>query len=196
MTDNSREHLLRAARELIRQRGYVGISMKTAAAAAGVPPEVARRYYRNRDELFAAAMRLPNHPTTAIPALMAPGLEGMGERLVRYTLDTLGDEEARSELLSLFRAGASAGAAFQGIQDYFATGVVDRVVSKLGVPDARMRSALITSYLVGLAITRYGIRLEPLASAREDDVVRMFAPVIQDLLDPRRPVPGYHPRGH
>lgn len=192
MTDHTREHLVTVARELIRQRGYVGISMRTAAAAAGIPPEVAKRYYRNREELFAAAMRLPNHPTAAIPALLAPGVEGMGERLVRYTLDTLGDSGARSELLSLFRAGASAGAAFQGLQDYIATGLVDRIVSRLGVPDARMRSALITSYLVGLAITRYGIRLEPLASAKEDDVVRMFGPVIQDLLDPRKPVPGYH----
>ena len=60
----------------------------------------------------------------------------------------------------------------------------------IGVPDARMRSALITSYLVGVAITRYGIRLEPLASASDEEVIRMVAPVIQDLLDPRRPIPG------
>lgn len=190
MTDSTREHLLTVARELIRQKGYLGISMRTAAAAAGVPPEVARRYYRNRDELFAAAMRLPSNPTSAIPALIAPGIEGMGERLVRYTLNTLGDPNAREEIFSLVRTGASAGHAFQGLQDFIAVGIVDRVVSVLGVPDARMRSALITSYLTGLAITRYGMRLEPLASAREDDVVRMVGPVIQDLLDPRKPVPG------
>jgi AcrR family transcriptional regulator len=190
VTDSTSEHLLNVARELIRQKGYVGISMRTAAAAAGIPPDVARRYYRNRDELFAAAMRLPNNPTAAIPALIGPGLEGLGERLVRYTLTTLGDPQARAEIFSLVRTGASAGMAFQGLQDFIGAGIVDRVVAVMGVPDARMRSALITSYLTGLAITRYGMRLEPLASAREDDVVRMVGPVIQDLLDPRKPVPG------
>lgn len=190
MTDSTREHLLTVARELIRQKGYVGISMRTASAAAGIPPEVAKRYYRNRDELFAAAMRLPNNPASAIPALIAPGVEGLGERLVRYTLSTLGDPQARAEIFSLVRTGATAGQAFQGLQDFIGAGIVDRAVSVLGVPDARMRSALITSYLSGLAITRYGMRLEPLASAREDDVVRMVGPVIQDLLDPRKPVPG------
>jgi AcrR family transcriptional regulator len=190
VTDSTREHLLAVARELIHQKGYVGISMRTASAAAGIPPEVARRYYRNRDELFAAAMRLPNNPAAAIPALIAPGIEGLGERLVQYTLTTLGDPQARAEIFSLVRTSASAGQTFQGLQDLIGAGIVDRVVAVLGVPDARMRSALITSYLTGLAITRYGMRLEPLASAREDDVVRMVGPVIQDLLDPRKPVPG------
>ena len=43
--------------EIIAKRGYVGLSMRTASAAAGVTEDVARRYYRNRDSLFAAAMR-------------------------------------------------------------------------------------------------------------------------------------------
>lgn len=190
MTDSTREHLLAVARELIHQKGYVGISLRTAAAAAGIPPEVARRYYRNRDELLAAALNLPNNPGAAIPAMIAPGIEGLGERLVRYTLSTLADPRARAEIFSLAKAGANAGMAFQGLADYIGVGIVDRVVGMLGVPDARMRSALITSYLTGIAVTRYGMRLEPLASAREDDVVRMVGPVIQDLLDPRKPVPG------
>ena len=54
-------------------------------------------------------MRLPVDPVSAIPALMAPGIEGMGERLVRFTLDTLRDPEARDDLMSLARTGVSAG---------------------------------------------------------------------------------------
>ena len=178
------------AREIIAKRGYVGLSMRTASAAAGVTEDVARRYYRNRDSLFAAAMRLPVDPVSAIPALMAPGIEGMGERLVRFTLDTLRDPEAREDLMSLARTGVSAGHAVTGLQEFIEIGVVDRVAGMIGVPDARMRSALITSYLLGVATMRYGVRLEPLASASDEEVIRMVAPVIQDLLDPRRPIPG------
>jgi AcrR family transcriptional regulator len=190
VSEDPRDALLDVARQIIAKRGYVGLTMRTASAAAGVTEDVALRYYRNREALFAAAMRLPVDPVSAIPALMAPGIEGMGERLVRFTLDTLRDPEARDDLMSLARTGVSAGQAVTGLQDFIETGVVDRVAGMIGVPDARMRSALITSYLMGVATMRYGVRLEPLASASDEEVIRMVAPVIQDLLDPRRPIPG------
>ncbi len=190
MADDPREALLAVARDMIEKKGYLGLSLRTVAAAAGVTPEVARRYYRNRDQLFAAALRLPVDPTTAIPTLVAPGVEGMGERLVRFMLDILKDPEARDELVSLARAGVSAGHAAAGLQDFLERGVVDRIAGMIGVPDARMRAALITSYLLGIAMTRYGVRLDPLSSASEDEVIRMVAPVVQDLLDPRKPIPG------
>lgn len=190
MPDDPTEALLEVARDIIARRGYVGLTMRTAAAAAGMTPAVARRYYRNRDALFAAALRLPLDPTSAIPALMAPGIEGMGERLVRFTLEMLRDPQTRSELISLGRTGVHAGRALFAIEDFIERGVVDRVAGMIGVPDARMRSALITSYLMGIAFTRYGMRLEPIASASEEEIIRIVAPVIQDLLDPRHPIPG------
>jgi len=190
VSDDPRDALLAVAREIVAKRGYMGLSMRTASAAAGVTEDVALRYYRNREALFAAAMRLPVDPVSAIPALMAPGIEGMGERLVRFTLDTLRDPAARDDLISLARTGVSAGQAVTGLQEFIEIGVVDRVAGMIGVPDARMRSALITSYLMGVATMRYGVRLEPLASASDEEVIRMVAPVIQDLLDPRRPIPG------
>jgi len=190
VSEDPRDALLSVARDIVARRGYVGLSMHAAAGAAGMTEDVARRYYRNRDSLFAAAMRLPVDPVAAIPALVAPGIEGMGERLVRFTLDTLRDPDVREELISLARTGSTAGHAVAGLQDFIEIGVVDRVAGMIGIPDARMRSALITSYLVGVATMRYGVRLEPLSSASDEEVIRMVAPVIQDLLDPRRPIAG------
>ena len=122
MSDDPRDALLAVAREIVAKRGYMGLSMRTASAAAGVTEDVALRYYRNRESLFAAAMRLPVDPVSAIPALMAPGIEGMGERLVRFTLDTLRDPAARDDLISLARTGVSAGQAVTGLQDFIETG--------------------------------------------------------------------------
>ena len=193
--DDVRDAVLDAAKAAFRARGYMGTTMKGVAAAAGVAPDVVRRYYANKDALFAAAMRLPVDPASAVPTLLAPGLDGMGERLVRFTLDTLGDEKTRSDLVALLQAGASAGRAAGSLRAYLESSVIDKVVTSLGVPDARMRVALISSYLIGIAMSRYVIRLEPLASAREDDVVRLVAPTIQNLLDPSKPLPGQRGRG-
>jgi hypothetical protein len=135
-------------------------------------------------------MTLPFDPAKAIPALVAPGLDGMGERLTRVTLDTLGDPESRADLIALARAGASSGRAAAGIKSFVEQDIVDRLALVIGVPDARLRSNLITSYLLGIAISRYVIRLDPLASMSDDDVVRLVAPTVQDWLTPTKPLPG------
>jgi AcrR family transcriptional regulator len=162
--------------------------MKGVAAAAGVAPEVVNRYWNSKESLFAAAMRLPFDPASAVPELVAPGLDGMGERLTRATLDLLADEDSRNDFIALFQAGASATKAARGMQDYIERSIVDRLVRTLGVPDARLRVNLIVSYLMGIATTRYIVRLEPIASMPEEDLVKLVAPTIQTWLDPTKPV--------
>jgi hypothetical protein len=45
-----------------------------------------------------------------------------------------------------------------------------------------MRVVLATSYLLGAATSRYVLKLEPLASASDEEVVRLLAPVVQATL--------------
>lgn len=45
-----------------------------------------------------------------------------------------------------------------------------------------MKAELVASQLIGLAMTRYVLKIEPLASASVDDVVRMAAPAIAAAL--------------
>ena len=189
-SDDVRDAVLDAAKAGFRARGYLGTTMKGVAAAAGVAPDVLKRYYDNKDSLFAAAMRLPFDPATSVPALLAPGLDGMGERLVRFTLDTLGDEQARNDMIALFQAGSSTAKAAGSLKAFLESSVIDKLAGFIGVPDARMRVALISSYLVGVAASRYVLGTEPLASAPEELVVKLVAPTIQRLLDPSVPLPG------
>jgi len=49
-----------------------------------------------------------------------------------------------------------------------------------------MRVAVISSYLVGIAASRYLLRIEPLASATDDEIVALVGPTVQVLLDPTR----------
>lgn len=193
-SDDVRDAVLDAAKAGFRARGYLGTTMKGVAAAAGVAPDVLKRYYDNKDSLFAAAMKLPFDPATSVPALLAPGLEGMGERLVRFTLDTLGDPDARDDLMALFQAGQSTAKAAGSLKDFLESSVIDKLAGFIGVPDARMRVALISSYLVGIAASRYVLRTEPLASVPEEQLIRLVAPTIQALLDPSVPLPGAKPK--
>ena len=187
-SDQVRDAAVAAARNAFAAGSYARTTFKGLAAAAGVAPTVLRKYYDNKEAIFAAALRLPTDPVSAVPEILGPGLDGLGERLVRVTLDILEDPEVREDLLSMGRAGASATALTRSMQSYLEVAVIDRVVAAVGVPDARMRAALISSYLIGVAAGRYVARIEPLASASEEHVVRMVAPTIQALLDPRVPL--------
>jgi AcrR family transcriptional regulator len=188
-TDEVRDAVLDAARAAFHTRGYAKTSVKGVAAMAGVAPSVVGKYYENKEAMFAAAMRLPFDPSHAIPELIAPGLDGMGERLVRATFELFGDEEIREDLLALFQAGSSAGKAAATLREFLEESVVDRLSGAVGIPDARMRASLISAHLIGLGTIRYLVRVEPLASAPEEQVVRIYAPLIQDLLDPTKPLP-------
>ena len=188
-TDEVRDAVLDAARAAFHTRGYAKTSVKGVAAMAGVAPSVVGKYYENKEAMFAAAMRLPFDPSHAIPELIAPGLDGMGERLVRATFELFGDVETREDLMALFQAGSSAGKAAATLREFLEESVVDRLSGVVGIPDARLRASLISAHLVGLGTIRYIVRVEPLASAPEEQVIRIYAPLVQDLLDPTKPLP-------
>jgi len=193
-SDDITKQVLDAARAAYGARGYLNTTIKGVAAAAGVAPDVVRRYYDNREALFAAAMRLPVDPGTSIAQLLAPGIDGLGERMVRVTLRMLDDPETREQLTEMVRAGAGATRATASLREFFESAVVDRVVGFLGVPDARMRVTLATSYLLGIATTRYVLKVEPIASATEDEIVLLVAPAVQAALTTPTAPPG-RPRG-
>ena len=181
-SDDITKQVLDAARAAYARRGYLNTTIKGVAAAAGVAPDVVRRYYDNREALFVAAMRLPFDPAMSIAQLMAPGMDGLGERMVRVTLRMLDDPETRDQLAEMVRDGAGASRATASLREFLEAEVVDRAAVLLGVPDARMRVTLATSYLLGIASMRYVLKLEPIASATEDDIVRLVAPAVQMAL--------------
>lgn len=184
--------VLQAARVAFASRGYAVTTIKSVAAAAGVAPAVVRSLYENKDRLFTAAMRLPFDPADAVPDLLAPGLSGMGDRVVRLTLTLVADEAVRRDLVRLLRSDAAASVTTDGstvdqlraVSEFLSATVVDRVVAAVGVPDARLRVSVISSYLMGIITARYVMKLEPLASATDEEIVAMVGPAIQALLDP------------
>jgi AcrR family transcriptional regulator len=181
-TDDVRRVVLDAARGLYARQGYLNTTIKGVAAAAGVAPDLVRRYYASREDLFAAARRLPVDPAAAVTALLAPGIDGLAERLVRVTLRMLDEPETRDQIAAMVRDGAGAAKVTAPLREFLESVIIDRVAAALGVGDARTRVTLAISYIVGVAGSRYVLRMEPLASASEDEVVRLVAPAVQTAL--------------
>jgi AcrR family transcriptional regulator len=148
---------------------------------------VLRRYFDNRESLFAAAMRLPLDPITSVNALLAPGIDGLGERLARITLRMLDDEQTRTQLQQLLGPDASSMSSVKAIREFLESEIVDRVAGLLGVADARLRVNIAIAHLVGAIAARYVLEIEPYVGATEDEFVALVAPVMQNALT--TPVP-------
>ena len=182
--------VLDTARAAFASRGYLGTTLKGVAAAAGVAPDVLRRYFDDREALFIAAMRLPIDPVSSINALIAPGVDGLGERLARITLRMLDDDETRTQLQQLFGPDGSTLTSVKAIREFLESEIVDRVASLLGVRDARLRVNIAMAHLVGATAARYVLEIEPFASATEDEFVALIAPAMQSALTTPVPTRG------
>jgi hypothetical protein len=160
---------------------------RAMALAAGVAPGVMKSLIDNRDRIISAALQAPRSPNQAIPNLLSPALDGLGERIVRMACLLAADERIFSGL----RAAMSRAAPAVPVDDLLGPIqelIVDPLFAVLGVPDARMRAALVTAHLSGMVATRYVVALEPLASASDDEIAAWFGPIIQRLIDPTVPL--------
>jgi AcrR family transcriptional regulator len=190
MVKDPRGSILEAARLAFASRGYASTTVKSVAVAAGVAPAVVKSLYDNKEQLFAAAMQLPVNPSQATATLYAQGLDGMGERIVRLALTMMSEDRVRSDVTGVVQGSPRIEKSVRAVAEFMHLSLVDSLVTAIGVPDARMRVSLISAQLSGLAATRYVFHLEPLASASDDEVVRIYGPLIQDLLDPTCPLTG------
>lgn len=66
-------------------------------------------------------------------------------------------------------------------------------VSSLYRKDAQLRATLVGSQLVGLAMVRYIVRIDPLASASPETLAAALAPTLQRYLTEKLDLPASRP---
>lgn len=174
---DTRSDVLAAARRLFAEKGYDGTTIRAIARAAGVDPALVHHFYGTKEGVFVAAMELPFDPGTALGRILEGGVDGIGERFARFFLSIWRNPESRAPFLGLIRAAMTQEQAATMLREFVSTALVGRAAAELGVP--RLGAELAASHLVGMALLRYVIRVEPLASADEETVIALVAPTIQ-----------------
>lgn len=181
-TSGSRDAILDAARAGFGRDGYDGTSIRGIARSAGVDPALVHHFFGSKEGLFTAAMALPIDPTRVLAEVLGPGLDGIGERLVRRFLALWETPATRAPLLGLIRSAVSHEQAAALLRGFITSAVLGRIAAAIDRPDPQLRATLCGSQLVGLALVRYVIKVEPLASADTETVVRLLAPTLQHYL--------------
>lgn len=183
---DTREAILATARTAFADGGYDGTSIRQIASGAGVDPALVHHYFGTKDRLFLAVVRPPFDPAELMEGIHAGGADGLPERLVRTFLSMWEGPVTGPAMQSLIRGGVAHRATGRLLREFFARQIVRNVGRILGdslAPDeVPLRASLVASQLFGLAVTRYILKFEPLASASMEDVAVAVAPTVERYL--------------
>lgn len=181
-SSDTRERILVAAREAFGVAGFDGATIRGIAGSADVDPALVHHYFGTKERLFIAATHLP----VDIPALLPRVLEGpperIGHRLAAVFLEVWEEPRARAALLGMLRSAASDEHAAAMTRALILSEALGPVVAALGAPDAAMRATLVGSQLAGLAMIRYVIGVEPMASMDPAILVDAIGPTLSRYL--------------
>ncbi|MFD6892783.1 TetR family transcriptional regulator [Streptomyces sp. NPDC059957] len=178
----TQERIRLAARAEFAARGYDKTSVRGIAKAAGVDPALVHHYFGSKDDLFAAAIELSMEPALVLPKILGAGPDGIGERLARYFLGVWENPVTRTPLLAVIRSALTHEAAAKVLRRLILHRLLERIAADLNVPDPTFRAELAASHMVGIAILRYVVQVEPLASADPETIIELVAPTLQRYL--------------
>jgi AcrR family transcriptional regulator len=177
-SDATRAAILEAARRRFAADGFRRATIRSIAADAGIDPSMVMRYYGSKDGLFAAAVDVE----LDLPDLGAADPGRVGELLIRQFLALWEGPPTNEILLTLLRSAVADDAVVEKIRQVFA-GQVTPAVLRFGNPaDAARRAGLVVSQLLGLALTRYVLRLPPVVGLTPAEIVDEIAPTVQRYL--------------
>lgn len=179
--ENTRAALLAAARVEFTERGFDGATVRAIAQRAGVDAAMVNHWFGGKDGLFVAALDIPVDPTEILSRILDGDPEQTAERILRTFL-SVWDANGGGALAALARSVASHEQAARMMREFLGRVIFGRIVTAVAPDQPKLRAALCGTQMVGLAMVRYVIRLEPLASADPQTVVAAIAPNLQRYL--------------
>lgn len=159
------------------------------AEEARVDPALVARAFDGKHGLFLAAVQWPWDPADAIPAVATGPKRRAGHRIAKLVIDTWEDPEQRAPILALLGSTAASDSARTLLGDFVTTQLQVPIVRACGFDQPELRGALLAAQTIGLAMARYVLAVEPLASIDADALTDIIGETMQRTLTARLP-PG------
>jgi len=168
----TRDAIEAAAKELFAANGFERTSLRDIGAKAGIDASMIIRYFGSKDALFARVAM----PDLQLPDLQNVAPDEVGETLARRFLELW--EDGSSGLAILLRSATSNEDAAERLLDVFRDQVFP-AIARAGADRPQVRAGLVASQLLGLALTRYVLKIPPVVSLSTDLIVREIGATLQ-----------------
>ncbi|TDE97211.1 TetR/AcrR family transcriptional regulator [Occultella glacieicola] len=172
----TKESILRAARERFALDGYDRATIRAIAGEVGIDPAMVMRYFGSKERLFAAATEYD----LSLPDLVAGPADRLGFVLAAHFVDLWEGSEA---LQILLRSSATDAGLAERMNDIFATQLLPVVADLTPDPDeAARRAGMAAAQVFGVALCRYVLRLPPVVAMDREEIVAWIGPTLQRYL--------------
>ena len=178
----TREAILTSARHAFSRSGYDGAGVREIAAGAGVTAMLVNRYFGSKEKLFAevvaASMAAPTILTKEILESPTRG-EDIAAALVQIT--KTGATPLEGFLIMIHSASSKRAAQIGRVQieKHHQRVMTEALRGEL----APQRAALVLSLVAGFQVMRQMIGLSALTKAAPADLIKLLAPMLEQLVD-------------
>jgi AcrR family transcriptional regulator len=170
---------VQAARESFADKGFAATSIRAVARQAGVDAALVHHYFDSKDELFIEAMAIPVDPRRIAAQIIDGPRDEIGRRIATVFLGVWESPDGQQRMKALFRSVVTSDEVARMMREGITQMIIQPVSRVLDVPDAQLRVGLVATQLVGVAIVRYLVGLEPVASLDIETLIDRLAPVLQ-----------------
>jgi AcrR family transcriptional regulator len=179
---DTRGEILAAARESFASKGFDRTSIRGVARDAGVDAALVHHYFDGKEGLFIEALQLPFDPRMVAGRALDGPPEELGRRIIETFLMIWESDDGQLRMKAMLRGALTSDEVLTMMREAVTRMILGPVSATLDVPDARFRVSLVASQLIGMAMVRYVLQLEPLASASAEEVAARLAPTVQRYL--------------
>jgi len=184
----TREAILASARRAFAQSGYDGAGVREIAAGAGVTAMLVNRYFGSKERLFTEVLAA----TAASPTILSKEnlkKANLGETFATALVDITKSADTPLEGFLIMLHSASSKRAAEIGREQIEKGHQKTLTAALSGELVPQRAALLLSLVAGFQVMRQMIGLSALAEAMPADLIKLLAPLFQQLVD------GEQPRG-
>jgi len=177
--ERTRRRILTAARRKFAEVGYERATIRAIATEADVDKSSVIQYFGCKQDLFREAVqwRIPHDELTTDD----PG--HTVENRLRGMLDNWA-ADPDSPMAVLLRTSMTSDEAAELLRRHVTAEVTDHIAATIEAPDARLRAALFSAMMMGVATQRYLLHMPDLAEAEVEDIVRIATPLLRNLVAP------------
>jgi len=179
---DAKARIAQEARRLFAAHGHDAVSLRQIATAAEVDVALITHYYGGKARLFTALTVLPFDPRQVLSELSAPGLDGLGERTVRFMLTTLRSGEQSQSLLSLLRTAGTHSEIGEVMREQYIRELLEPLARDIQADQPELRAALCASQLLGLSFAEQILSLSPLHQASTEKLAHVVGRTLQRYL--------------
>lgn len=178
----TKNQIVTAAQKLFTKTNYDQATIREVAKLAHVDPALVMHYFRTKQELFIAAMTPSQNVPQKITKVLQGDTQTLGVRLATLFITMAESKTTNYIITNVIKAVIQVPEATLLLKILLVRPIITAFKNSDKLDNPELRVTLVQSQLLGLAMTRYILKIEPLASLPPAELIAYLAPTLQRYL--------------